>query len=99
MRILLVEDEERVASVISKGLEAEGYAVDEAHDGARGLELAMAYHYDLVILDIMLPKISGTDVLRDLRRNQSQIPVLILTAKDSTQDKVKHLDKGADDYL
>jgi DNA-binding response OmpR family regulator len=99
MRILLVEDEERVLNFIARGLEAEQYAVDTALDGERGLSFATAYSYDLIILDLMLPGLSGTDILREIRKFNRQIPILILTARDSIADKVKNFDAGADDYL
>ena len=99
MRILLVEDESKVANFIQRGLVAETYAVDVAPDGRRGLEFIAAYHYDLIVLDLMLPGIDGGEVLRRIRRVNNDIPVLILTAKDSLQEKVRHLDAGADDYL
>ena len=99
MRILLVEDDEKVASFISRGLKAEGYAVDEARDGKEGLELAQHYVYDLIILDIMLPGISGTELLKQLRLQKKQVPVMMLTARDSLAEKVEHFNVGADDYL
>jgi heavy metal response regulator len=99
MRILLVEDESKVANFIQKGLNSERYAVDVADNGEAGLELAQAYHYDLLILDLMLPKLDGTQVLSRLRRSDSTVPVLVLTARDSVQDKVTNLENGADDYL
>src|ERR1051326_7635444 len=99
MRILLVEDEEKVSRLISRGLAAEQYAIDTAFDGRRGLELAVTYQYDLIILDLMLPVVSGTEVLRQLRRINQHVPVLILTARDSLSDKVEHFEAGADDYL
>jgi two-component system copper resistance phosphate regulon response regulator CusR len=99
MRILLVEDESKVANFIQKGLNSERYAVDVADNGEAGLELAQAYHYDLLILDLMLPKLDGTQVLNRLRRSDSTVPVLVLTARDSVQDKVTNLENGADDYL
>lgn len=99
MRILLVEDEEKVSNFIARGLEAERFAVDVASDGAGGLDLAKAYSYDLIILDLMMPGMSGTEVLRRLRAFNSQVPILILTARDAVTDKVKNLEAGADDYL
>jgi DNA-binding response OmpR family regulator len=99
MRLLLVEDEEKVAAFIVRGLEAERFAVDVAADGGSAIELSNAYQYDLVILDLMLPEISGTEVLRRIRRNNSQVPVLVLTARDALGDKVEHFELGADDYL
>lgn len=99
MRILLVEDEKKVASFIKKGLEEEFYSVDVAHDGKEGLQLAMVEEYDLIILDIMLPVKDGFTVLKELRNEKVPIPVLFLTAKDTLSDKVQGLDLGADDYL
>lgn len=99
MRILLVEDEEKVAQFIARGLRAEGFAVDEALDGKSGMELAVSYHYDLMILDVMLPEIKGTEILRKIREKGDLTPVLMLTAKDSIADKVAHFDAGANDYL
>jgi CheY-like chemotaxis protein len=97
MRILLVEDEEKVARFVARGLRAEGFAVDEAADGKQGLDLALSYHYDLVILDIMLPAISGTEILKRIRERGATPPVLMLTAKDVVGDKVAHFEAGADD--
>jgi DNA-binding response OmpR family regulator len=99
MRLLLVEDEEKVAAFVVRGLEAERFAVDVAADGRSAIELSDAYQYDLVILDLMLPEISGTEVLRQIRQNNSQVPVLVLTARDALGDKVEHFELGADDYL
>src|SRR2546423_773234 len=99
MRILLVEDEEKVSRLVSRGLAAERYAVDTAFDGRRGLELAETYQYDLIILDLMLPGLSGTEVLCQLRQTNQQVPVLVLTARDALRDKVEHFEAGADDYL
>jgi heavy metal response regulator len=99
MRLLLVEDEEKVVNFVQRGLAAERFAVDVARDGVAGLELAQSYDYDLVILDLLLPKLDGTEVLRKIRRTNSQIPILVLTARDAVQDKVAHFEAGADDYL
>lgn len=99
MRVLLVEDEEKVSCFVSRGLRAEGFAVDEAKDGKLGLELAATYDYDLIILDIMLPYVSGTELLHTIRRNKQQTPVMMLTARDSINEKVEHFEAGADDYL
>jgi heavy metal response regulator len=99
MRILVIEDEKKVASFIRKGLSEEMYAVDVAHDGENGLEMAMEKHYDVIILDVMLPKRDGMSVIRDLRASGSVTPVLMLTARATTQDRVQGLDLGADDYL
>ena len=99
MRILIVEDEKKVADFIKRGLKEEGYSVDTAPDGEAGDEMVMANDYDLVILDIMLPKIDGLTLCRKIRSQQILIPVIMLTAKDSVRDKVTGLDAGADDYL
>jgi len=99
MRILVVEDEEKVSRFVMRGLTAERFAVDTARDGKSGLELAQTYQYDLVILDLMLPGLHGGEVLRRIRKSNSQVPVLILTARDALGDKVEHFEAGADDYL
>jgi len=99
MRILVVEDEKKVASFLKKGLEEEYYAVDTAFDGEEGLALAQINEYDLIILDIMLPKVDGMEVLRRIRGNGSSVPILMLTAKDSIEDIISGLDSGSDDYL
>jgi two-component system copper resistance phosphate regulon response regulator CusR len=99
MRILLVEDEKKVADIIERGLKAERYAVDVCYDGNQGWETANAYDYDLIILDLMLPGLSGTEILERVRRKNSQVPILILTARDSMDDKVTNFERGADDYL
>lgn len=99
MRILVVEDEKKVASFIKKGLEEEYYSVDVAFDGKEGLKLALSEDYDLIILDLMLPFKDGLSILKELRAEKIFTPVLILTARDTIQDKVTGLDSGADDYL
>lgn len=99
MRMLLIEDELKVADVVSRGLRAERYAVDVAHDGIAGWDMAAVCDYDVIILDLMLPGLSGEDVLRRLRRRQNKPAVLVLTARDATADKVKLFEAGADDYL
>jgi two-component system copper resistance phosphate regulon response regulator CusR len=99
MRLLLIEDEEKVANFISQGLGAERFAVDVVRDGGTGLEYATTYQYDLIILDLMLPTIDGSEILRALRSRNLNMPILILTAKDDVEDKVKNLEAGADDYL
>ncbi|MDB6161013.1 MAG: two component transcriptional regulator, winged helix family [Gammaproteobacteria bacterium] len=99
MRILLVEDEKKLCELIARALRAERYAVDAAPDGQGGWELADAYEYDLLILDLMLPGVSGTEVLRRVRRKNQEVPILILTARDATNEKVQHFEAGADDYL
>jgi heavy metal response regulator len=99
MRILVVEDEKKVASFLKKGLEEEYYAVDCAYDGEEALFMVEANDYDLILLDIMLPKLNGLEVLKGVRQRGVTIPVLMLTAKDSVEDVVKGLDTGGDDYL
>jgi DNA-binding response OmpR family regulator len=99
MRILIVEDEKKVANFIKKGLQQEGYAADIAQDGEEALESAMAFDYDAMVLDLMLPKKSGLDVLRTIRSSKPKLAVLVLTAKGSLEDKVTGFDAGADDYL
>jgi two-component system copper resistance phosphate regulon response regulator CusR len=99
MRILLVEDEKKVADIIVRGLKAERFAVDVYHDGQSGWEAADTYNYDLIILDLMLPRLTGTEILARVRRKNSLVPVLILTARDGMADKIKNFETGADDYL
>jgi len=99
MRILVVEDEEKVSSFIVRGLLAERFAVDAAKDGNAGLQLATEYQYDLIILDLMLPGMNGTEILRRVRRNNPNVPVLVLTAQDALSSKVLNFEAGADDYL
>ncbi len=99
MRILLIEDEKRLSHVIEKGLTESGYAVDKVYDGEEGLYLAESEHYDIIILDVMLPKIDGITVCKELRKKHIATPILMLTAKTTVEDKVTGLDAGADDYL
>lgn len=99
MRILVVEDEAGVADFVRQGLTEGGYAVDIASDGADGLEYGLSFEYDAIVLDIMLPKMNGLDVLRELRDKRVRAPVLLLTALDGVDDRVRGLDVGADDYL
>lgn len=99
MRILLVEDEPKVSGFVARGLEAESYAVDVSGDGKDGLEMAEAFSYDLIILDLMLPKMEGREVLQRIRRFNTCVPILILTARDALEDKVRLFESGADDYL
>ena len=99
MRILVVEDEPGVAQFIQQGLTESGYAIDVARDGAEGLDYALAKTYDAIVLDIMLPKLNGLEVLRELRNQRIKTPVLLLTARDGVDDRVQGLDSGADDYL
>ncbi len=99
MKILVVEDEKKVASFLKKGLEQEYYTVDVANDGKAGLDLSLTEEYDLMILDIMLPLMDGIALLKEIRNAKIETPVLLLTAKGATEDKVEGLDSGADDYL
>lgn len=100
MRILLIEDERKIANALKRGLEQETFAVDVAYDGAEGMGRAMVGKYDLMILDRMLPGISdGLEICRAVRQANLHQPILLLTARDSTRDRVEGLDSGADDYL
>ena len=99
MRLLLIEDEKKVAEIVARGLRAERYAVDVASDGLSGWEMASTTDYDLIVLDLMLPGLNGTELLRRLRQQGRNAPVLILTARDATGDKVENFEAGADDYL
>ncbi len=99
MRILVVEDEKKVASFIAKGLTEESYAVDVAYDGEEGVFMALENDYDLIVLDLMLPKLDGMEILKKIRDSGKDVPVLILTAKDSVEDIVAGLEGGSDDYL
>ena len=99
MKILVVEDEKKVASFLKKGLEQEYYSVDIAPDGKEGLRLAYSDEYDVIILDIMLPLMDGISLLKEIRKQKVETPVLMLTAKDALEDKISGLDSGADDYL
>ena len=99
MRILLVEDEKKLAGFIRRALKEDGHAVDLCHDGDTGLHRATSESYDAIILDLMLPGRGGLEILGDLRAKGKSTPVLILTARDSLQDRVTGLDRGADDYL
>ncbi len=99
MRLLVVEDEVRLAAALRRGLQSEGFAVDVAHDGVAGLERARAGEYDAVVLDVMLPKLSGYRVVQALRADRNWVPVLMLSAKDGEYDQADGLDVGADDYL
>ncbi|HEX5562111.1 MAG TPA: response regulator transcription factor [Nocardioidaceae bacterium] len=99
MRLLLVEDETRLARALSRGLSADGFAVEVAADGADGLERARHEDFDAVLLDVMLPRMSGYDVVRTLRAERNWVPVLMLSAKDGEHDQADGLDYGADDYL
>ncbi len=99
MRILVVDDDVRLCSVIERGLTEEGYAVDTTNDGEEGQYFAEINDYDLVVLDVMMPKVDGLTVCRNLREAQRDVPILMLTAKDAVPDRVTGLDAGADDYL
>jgi DNA-binding response OmpR family regulator len=99
MRILIIEDEQKVAAFIRKGLEQEGYAVDVAHDGEEGAYQSENFEYDAMILDLMLPETPGLEILKKIRARNSKVPVLILTAKGTVEEKVAGLDAGASDYL
>ena len=99
MRCLLIEDERKVSDFVSRGLRAERFAIDVAYDGDSGWDFASRYEYDLIILDLMLPGLTGTEVLERIRRKNKSTPVLILTARDAMAEKVRHFEAGADDYL
>jgi two-component system OmpR family response regulator len=99
MRILLVEDDAKIASFIQKGLKAEGYAVDHARDGETGLHLGLTESYDAAVVDIMLPGKDGLSLVRELRRQHVNTPIIILSARDSIEDRVRGLHTGSDDYL
>ena len=99
MRVLLVEDERKISTYVKRGLEEQGYAVDAAYTGSEALDWVDSVGYDLIILDIMLPKLNGLSVCREIRKKGSRVPILMLTARDSIDDRVAGLDAGADDYL
>ncbi len=99
MRILIIEDENKVSALVKRGLLAEHYAVDVTADGRSGLEYYEAFPYDMILLDLMLPGISGVEVLQRIRRANQFVPVLVLTARDSIDEKVRLFEMGADDYL
>jgi DNA-binding response OmpR family regulator len=99
MRLLLIEDERRLSNVLKKGLIEDGFAVDQAFDGEDGLFFATSEPYDLILLDLMLPKIDGITVCQKLRKRNIKIPVIMLTAKIAVEDKIRGLDSGADDYI
>lgn len=99
MKILLIEDEHRIARAVREGLTDEGYAVDVEYDGEAGYGAASAGEYDLILLDVMMPKMNGIEVCKKLRAEDNHTPIILLTAKDQTQDIVKGLDAGADDYV
>jgi two-component system copper resistance phosphate regulon response regulator CusR len=99
MRVLLIEDKKKTAAFLAKGLQEDGFTVEIAQDGETGLELARASKHDLLIVDVMLPKMDGWAVVAELRKSGMQTPILFLTARDSVRDRVKGLELGADDYL
>ena len=99
MRLLLVEDDLKIASFVRKGLEEAGFAVDHAADGEDGLSLALNEPYDVAIIDIMLPKLDGLTLIAELRRQKVNTPVIILSAKRTVDDRIKGLQTGSDDYL
>ena len=99
VRILVVEDEHKLAGVLKRGLQEHGYAVDVAHDGENGFSFAEMGEHDLIILDIMLPSLDGFEIARGLRARRIKTPILMLTARDAVDDRVRGLDSGADDYL
>jgi DNA-binding response OmpR family regulator len=99
LRVLIVEDERKISAYVKRGLEEQGYAVDAAYTGIEALDFADAAHYDLILLDILLPEMDGLAVCRELRRRGNRTPVLMLTARDAIDDRVVGLDAGADDYL
>src|SRR5246127_4108792 len=99
MKLLIVEDETRMADLLRKGLTEEGHTAMCAFDGAEGLAMAKAYEFDVIILDVMMPKLSGYEMAKRLRAEKVRTPVLMLTAKDSVPDIVRGLDLGADDYM
>ena len=99
MRILIIEDEKKIVNFIRRGLKEQKYAVDVSYDGEEGLYMASENTYDLILLDLMLPKKDGIEVCRGLREANIATPILILTARDAVKDRIRGLDAGADDYL
>jgi DNA-binding response OmpR family regulator len=99
MRILIVEDQEKLATFIEKGLKSEGYSVDIALDGEKGLQYAFMNDYDLILLDVNLPKISGFELCKSIRKEKPRVPILFLTGSTATDEKIKGLNLGADDYI
>ena len=99
MRLLLIEDEKKTAAYLADGLRASGFIVNIAYDGQEGLFLAQEYAFDLIILDVMLPKIDGWTVIAELRKQSPEVRIIFLTARDAIHDKVKGFELGADDYL
>jgi DNA-binding response OmpR family regulator len=99
MRLLVVEDEEKVVRFVALGLRAERFAVDHARDGRTGLQMALGTSYDLLIVDLMLPELNGTELISRLRRHNTTVPIIVLTARDAVDDKVRNFEAGADDYI
>ncbi len=99
MQILIIEDEDKTAAFLATGLSENGFSADIANNGQTGLQLAQKNHYDLIILDVMLPKLDGWSVIKEIRRSQQNVRILFLTACDDVEEKVKGLELGADDYL
>ncbi len=99
MRILIVEDDPKLAKFVARGLRGEQFAVDIAGNGLEGERYVQAYQYDLLVLDLLLPQLSGTELLRRVRLSHPALPILIMTARDAVEDKVAHFEAGADDYL
>src|SRR5215831_18816644 len=99
MQILIIEDEQKMAKLLKKGLEEESHMVTLAYDGVEGFELSQTHAFDVIILDVMLPGMTGFEVARQLRQAASRVPILMLTARDAVSDIVKGLNVGADDYL
>jgi two-component system copper resistance phosphate regulon response regulator CusR len=99
MRLLVVEDEEKVVRFVTLGLRAERFAVDHTRDGRTGLQMALDTPYDLLIVDLMLPELSGTELISRLRRHNTTVPIIVLTARDTVDDKVRNFEAGADDYI
>jgi len=99
MKILVVEDDKKIAAAVKRGLDGEGFTVDVSLDGDEGLWRATEYHYDLIVLDLMLPRRSGHEICRTLRECGNWTPILVLTARDGVRDQTEMLDSGADDFL
>ncbi len=99
MKVLIVEDDERLAAALEKILKDNSYEIESAHDGQTGLNFGLVGNYDVIILDVMLPKLDGFEVTRELRRSNVSTPIMLLTARDSTTDKITGYDAGADDYM
>jgi two-component system OmpR family response regulator len=99
MRVLIIEDDQKISGFVKRGLQEAGFAVDQAHDGRTGLHLALNETYDAAVIDLMLPQLDGLSVIQEMRRNQLQTPVIVLSARRSVDDRVKGLEIGSDDYL